>query len=247
MQTTSFDGTLTGSTKGSRISTAKSLLKVYTNYNGKEIFSLRKTSSVHHRNSDAKSLAKSFHTSKPSIGDGKDTELQKGSVSQASPGKQSRTSVQGVLSGTDFIQPKQFYLDKGFRIKRKNLTSLKGSMVTEPETSIITSINHETVSVDPYSANSVQLPTLSNHDFVRQGEYIRSNPHFNRFNRTLYAIDKIDSEKLLLSKETFYYPDQVQMIQSVVQTKMTEENDDNFNLATRGISQIYIDVLIVFV
>lgn len=241
MQRTSIEGTLIGNARASRTTTAKSLLKIYTTSVGKDIFALQKTSSINHRNSEAKSIAKSFHLSKPSIGDIKDTELQRGSVSQASPGKSIGSS--GLLSGTDFIQPKHFYLDRQVRVKRKNLPSIKGGMVTEQDISLSRSINHETVSVDPYSAGSLHQ---SNHDFGKQGEYIRSNPHFNRFHRTLYAIDKIESEKLLLSKETFYYPEQVQMIQSVVKTRATEENDDNLNLLTRGISYFIMYILTSF-
>ena len=47
-------------------------------------------------------------------------------------------------------------------------------------------------------------------DFVKQAEYIRSSPHLAKYNQLSSLLSQIEAKKSSLSKELFYYPDQLE-------------------------------------
>ena len=48
-------------------------------------------------------------------------------------------------------------------------------------------------------------------NFVLQTEYIEQNPHFSKYNKSICALDKLETSKIPLSKEFFYSPEQMEI------------------------------------
>jgi len=81
---------------------------------------------------------------------------------------------------------------------------------------------------------------MNDSDFVKQDEIISKSPHFAKFSKLTSLLDKMDSRKSSLTKEMFYYPDQVEMNQSLVQhsAHVQQTNED----AELGITSIFFHI-----
>ena len=83
----------------------------------------------------------------------------------------------------------------------------------------------------PYTALSSSSKNSA--QVILNDRYIKSNPHFSKFNRSIYAVDKRDTDKLSLSKESFYYPEQVEAIENIKKYK-SKEQEINLSLLTKS-------------
>jgi len=69
------------------------------------------------------------------------------------------------------------------------------------------------------SINSSFLPMLSNTsqqmirdiNYAIQKDYIDQNPHFNKYFKSVFTLDKKEASKVSLSKELYYYPEQMEI------------------------------------
>jgi len=48
-------------------------------------------------------------------------------------------------------------------------------------------------------------------NYALQKDYIDQNPHFNKYFKSVFALDKKEASKVSLSKELYYYPEQMEI------------------------------------
>lgn len=51
----------------------------------------------------------------------------------------------------------------------------------------------------------------SSSDYIKQAEFINTSPHFSKFHQLSNVLSKIEAKKSSLSKELFYYPEQIEV------------------------------------
>lgn len=108
----------------------------------------------------------------------------------------------------------------------------KTNVLSGFESPPFSSFHHESATLDqPYS--SLSITSKRSIQVVLNERYMKSNPHFSKFNRSIYAVDKRDNDKLSLSKESFYYPEQVEAIDNIKRYK-SKEQEVNLSLLTKS-------------
>lgn len=68
--------------------------------------------------------------------------------------------------------------------------------------------NQSHMTILPSIISSQNLSHLPNVNYALQAGYIDHNPHFMRYNKSISALDKLESSKITLSREFYHYPDQ---------------------------------------
>lgn len=115
------------------------------------------------------------------------------------------------------------------RIKNKNIRLLRTKSPELDALTMNTTTQHSPMTDTLKWRN---ISHTSDSHYVKQGTYIKLNPHFKKFNRTLSVIDRLDTEKVPFRKETFYYPERIKILEDAA--NMRTDQDDDFSLMTRG-------------
>ena len=89
----------------------------------------------------------------------------------------------------------------------------------------------------PYTSLSAMSKNSS--QVLLNNRYIRANPHFSKFNRSITAVDKRANDKLSLSRESFFYPEQVEAIENIKRYK-SKGPEINLSLLTKS-KEIFCD------
>lgn len=61
--------------------------------------------------------------------------------------------------------------------------------------------------------------TTRDSEYLKQERFIRKNPHIYKFNQCLEELRKVESNRSLLSKEAFYYPEQAKVNKEFAERK----------------------------
>lgn len=69
-------------------------------------------------------------------------------------------------------------------------------------------------------------------DYIKQAEFISTSPHFSKFHQLSNVLSKIEAKKSSLSKELFYYPEQVEVHKklSMQATQILKNRDEDGEL-----------------
>lgn len=176
-----------------------------------------------------KYFAKSFYTAKTAKA-GTRTQSQE----STSYGKGFSQHSEAIIKGITPIKQRKSI--KGItyveaNAKQGKMPPLKTFATTE--STVFESIDYGSPIVG-MSRNQTPLYTTQssmNTDYLKQARFVKNNSHMQKFSFSKGLLDKRDSGKLFLSKEAFYYPDQLELLHKVSQQIKVEESVDT---ATRG-------------
>ena len=102
----------------------------------------------------------------------------------------------------------------GSKRPTKNSQNLRKIVLNSPDTAVSYSFQASAVSLPQThlleSFQSREVPRIAKFDSLAN-----SNPHYHKFNQSIYILDRSDTEKLSLSKELFYYPDQIEAVENI--------------------------------
>ena len=75
----------------------------------------------------------------------------------------------------------------------------------------ITNVSLHTEVRSPKSDGLPPFRYMNDADLIKQEEYINTSPHFAKFSKQNYLLGQIERSKPALSKELFYYPEQLEL------------------------------------
>lgn len=62
---------------------------------------------------------------------------------------------------------------------------------------------------------------------IRQKDYIDSNPHFSKYNKSINMLDKLDASRMILpTRDVFYYPEQKRPQHGLIRKLLSDRKDE---------------------
>jgi len=126
--------------------------------------------------------------------------------------RHSESILRTMTAGSDTSQ--MGFSASGSKRQTKNSQNLRKIVLGSPDTAVSYSFQASAVSLPQThlleSFQSREVPRIAKFESLAS-----SNPHYHKFNHSIYILDRSDTEKLSLSKELFYYPDQIEAVENI--------------------------------